>query len=290
MFNRIAQTITLKDERTLGFAEYGDPEGKPLFYFCGGNSSRLEAQWFDAIAGDLGVRLVATDRPGFGLSDFQPRRRFLDWPDDIVQLADALQIEKFSVLGLSGGSPHVCAVANKIPERVVKAGIVSGDAPMQIPGIKKGMGIPFRLMWFSAQHIPWLHRQIEGNQAQGVYKKPENLLKQMNMGLPQPDKDLFEKRPDVPEIFIRSMQECYRNGPQGAIWEGRMYTRDWGFDLGNITVPVHIWHGDVDLLAPLGFGEYLAAAIPGCQFNLMSDEGHFSLINNHSEVVFRTLV
>ena len=68
---RYNQTLKLRDGRQLGFASFGEPEGKPVFYFTGGNSSRLEGKWFEKAAQEKKTRLIVPDRPGFGLSDFQ---------------------------------------------------------------------------------------------------------------------------------------------------------------------------------------------------------------------------
>ena len=94
--DRTNQTIKLRDGRSLGYAEYGNPEGKPVFYFHGFLSSRLDWPLFDtdAIAVRLGAHIIAADRPGYGLSDFKPGRQLLDWPDDVIELADALQIDR----------------------------------------------------------------------------------------------------------------------------------------------------------------------------------------------------
>src|SRR5512136_1482675 len=110
-------TIALSDGRTLAYAEYGDPTGQPVFFFHGMPGSRLFRPP-DQITAKVGVRLITTDRPGYGLSTFQPGRRFLDWPGDIAQLADHLNMEKFAVMGHSAGGPYVAACAYALPQRV----------------------------------------------------------------------------------------------------------------------------------------------------------------------------
>ncbi len=75
------ETLRLEDGRLLGYAVYGDPEGWPIFYFHGFPGSRLEAQLADRVAARMGIRLIALDRPGFGLSDFKPRRTIFEWPE-----------------------------------------------------------------------------------------------------------------------------------------------------------------------------------------------------------------
>ncbi len=105
------QAMILPDGRVLAYAEYGDLAGRPLFFFHGGNDSRLEAAILHETAVRMGIRVIAPDRPGYGRSDFQPERTFLNWPDDVAQLADALSIPQFAVVGHSGGGPHAAAVA-----------------------------------------------------------------------------------------------------------------------------------------------------------------------------------
>ena len=103
------KTIRLRDGRLLGYAEYGVPEGKPVLHFNGFPGTRFEASLIADAAARVGVRLIGVDRPGMGLSDFQPGRRILDWPDDVLELADALGLERFAVMGVSGGGPF-CAL------------------------------------------------------------------------------------------------------------------------------------------------------------------------------------
>ena len=98
------KTITLIDGRILGYAEYGDSLGFPIFYFHGGQESRLSSKFMDSAALRLNIRLISPDRPGIGISTFQANRRFIDWGNDISQLADSLGLSKYSVFGLSGGS------------------------------------------------------------------------------------------------------------------------------------------------------------------------------------------
>jgi pimeloyl-ACP methyl ester carboxylesterase len=105
------RTLRLGDGRRLGYAERGDPGGRPLLYFHGWPGARVEARLADEPAKAAGVRLVALDRPGMGFSDFQRGRTFVDWSADVVEVADALQLDRFAVLGISGGGPYAAACA-----------------------------------------------------------------------------------------------------------------------------------------------------------------------------------
>jgi pimeloyl-ACP methyl ester carboxylesterase len=73
MEDRAAQTITLRDGRTLGYAEYGDPNGKPLLWFHGFPGCRLDGKLVEEAAGAAGVRVIAPDRPGMVYRHSSPR-------------------------------------------------------------------------------------------------------------------------------------------------------------------------------------------------------------------------
>ncbi len=110
--------LQLRDGRRLGYVDYGDPAGRPVLLFPGVPGSRLQGHPDRSIAGALGVRLIGVDRPGYGLSDDKRGRTLLDWPDDVVTLADHLGLERFALLSISGGGAYAAACAWKIPERL----------------------------------------------------------------------------------------------------------------------------------------------------------------------------
>ncbi len=126
----LSQTKIFEDGRTIGFAEYGDPHGKPIFFFHGFPGSRFEAELFHDVALANNIRIIAVDRPGMGLSSFQKDRTLLDWPDDILELADKLGVDDFAVMGISGGGPYAAACAKEIrSSRLKKVGIISAMGP-----------------------------------------------------------------------------------------------------------------------------------------------------------------
>ncbi len=155
------QICKLPDGRSLAYAGYGDPQGFPVFFFHGTPGSHIDWELFDVedTASRLGVRLIAVDRPGIGLSDYQSGRRFLDWPADLAALADRLALERFSVLGFSSGGAYALVCPLKIPERLVRVGVLNGDGPYEQPGIVEGIELMvFHLLSLSSS-APGLFRQ-----------------------------------------------------------------------------------------------------------------------------------
>lgn len=287
--NKRNQSIQLSDGRTLGYAEYGSADGTPIFYFTGGNSSRLEGQWFDDAAMKANVRLITPDRPGFGLSTFQSNRQLLDWPDDILELAEFLAIDRFSIFGLSGGGPHVLATAHKIPERINKAAIISGTAPPEMPDLYQGMWPPVRLIFLTAKRFPKVNRFLLKKMSK-FYSDKEQMLRRMKQAMPKPDVALIDNRPDIMEIFSSSAKEAHRNGVQGDALEWQLYVNPWGFNLQDIELEIALWNGLVDQQVPIGMGRYLENQLPNALLTEVEDGGHFSSINNYIEDIFKYLL
>ena len=123
--------VVLSDGRRLGYRATGAPDGDPLFYFHGFPGSRLEADLLCKEAGMGGWRVFAIDRPGIGLSDFMPGRTLHDWPRDVEEFANALRIDHFTVIGVSGGGPYAAITAWALKKRVRATGIVCGLGPLQ---------------------------------------------------------------------------------------------------------------------------------------------------------------
>lgn len=286
---KINNTITLSNGRVLGFAEYGDASGIPVFYFHGGQESRLSSAFMHKTAIELGIRIIAPDRPGIGLSTFQENRRFLDWPDDIVALADFLKIDRFSVFGLSGGAPHVLACAHKIPERLVHVSIVCGAAPYE-KGSLKGMWPPVKFFhWLATKKNDAGLRKIIWNDYKGLVKNPKERIKQFQNYLPEPDKKIMTDMPEHGWAFINGSVESYRKGIDGVVQEWKLYVEDWGFPIEKINPPIHLWFGTEDKMAPTYRAHYYEKTLPHATLKLIENEGHFSLIRNHLNEILNTL-
>ncbi len=179
-----ALSITLKDGRQLGYAEYGNPEGKPVFYFHGFPGSRLEAGHLQNVALLNRYRLIGIDRPGMGLSSFQVKRTILSWVNDVEMLADCLGINKFSIVGHSGGAPFVAACAYKIPHRLHGAAIVSGMASFEISEATASLARGQRLINGAIKMMPWIATGMM-KLTLTMLKKPwmlKQLLKKMRDG------------------------------------------------------------------------------------------------------------
>jgi len=284
--DRNNQQIKLKDGRFLGYAEYGAANGKPIFFFHGFPGSRLDWTYFDdnGAAAELNARIISVERPGIGLSDFKRGRKLLDWPDDVAELADALQLERFSVLGISGGGPYAAVCAYKIPERLTTVAIICGMGPSEAPGSKEGAA------WTLPGKSSVIRRLILLLTAMGTKERPDRIESQMIEGLKGMDKTLFLEKPELAKKILESWREAFRSGIAGVNHDAALYTHPWQFRLQDIPVEVRLWHGEQDDNVPVSVGRYVADAIPKCHATFVENEGHFSLPYNYLRDCLRVLV
>ncbi len=270
------QTLRLQDGRRLGFADFG-PEGRPVLYCHGWPSSRLEPLAFVHLARELGVRVIAADRPGYGLSDARPGRTLVDWAADVRELSEHLGLGRFGLLGLSGGGPYALACAARIPELVSGVALVCALGPTDVPGCTSGMVAVNRWLLALARHAPWLAEKVASASLRLIWGRGEQPIpKRLESNLPEADRRVLAD-PGLRQALTASTREALRGGPQGATADGLLYARPWEFDLADIRIPVHLWHGEQDVIVPPAMGHYLARNIPGCQAIFSQTDGHFSL-------------
>lgn len=270
--------ITLKDGRKLGFLECGDPKGHPVFYVHGFPGSRLQASDFHEIAKMHRCRFFGIDRPGMGLSTFNKKHTILNWSQDIIAFANHFEIDKFSIIGHSGGAPFVMACAYTIPERLSGAAIVSGIAPTTLPETKMGMSWGLRAMNMLVRYIPgfaFLLMKIQ----QKLMLKPK-IFNQFIQKLPAPDRIIFQ---DINRIntMIDTLAEAFKDGASGPAQEMRLVLKPWGFDLEKITYPITIWQGKLDVQVPASHADVYKTKLPHTKLRLFEHEAHVSTLYNH---------
>ena len=284
--DRTARHVRLIDGRSLGYAEYGDPAGRPLFFFHGWIGSRLDFRPNDEAARTLGVRVIAVDRPGCGLSDYQDDRTLLDWPEDVRELADQLGIGRFAIVGHSFGGPYVAACALKLADRVTRVGIVAGIAPLRRRGATRGMAALVRANLWLAGHVPALARPFVVLMGH-VVRRPAWVMKSALAGLPPSEVELLSR----PEFagFATGYGEMYRTGSRGPYWDALTFARPWSFSLEDVRPHVELWYGEADANVPIQMGEYYHAALPHSRLRRYPGEGHL-IFYSHAPEILATLV
>ena len=287
--NRLNQYVVLKDGRTLGFAEKGPLNGKPIFHFNGFPGSRLEITLIDdEILQDLNVLLIGVDRPGIGLSDFKRRRTLLDWPEDILELANHLNIKKFAVEGVSGGSPYSLACAYKIPQYLTACAVIGGIGPFDFEKV-----IGSKILYFIIKRLFLLFRismYFQGRTARNIEKMREKWKRDFNQ-LPPADQNILND-PSKLTLFLEEGAEAFKQGSKGVSDEGKLYTRPWQFQLEDITpdLKVHIFHGEADSIVPVSIARSMAKLIPNCTSKIYPNEGHYSVPLGYIQEILEVLL
>jgi pimeloyl-ACP methyl ester carboxylesterase len=283
--NSQSASIELNDRRQMAYSEFGDPGGKPILFFHGWPGARLQGAILDRSATSLGLRVISPDRPGFGRSDYQPDRTILDWPEDLLVLADRLQLEDFSVLGLSGGAPYALACAVKIPHRLTAVGIISGIGPSDAPDAAQGVNPKLKQTIKMCMTAPWLVRFSLWRMARKRHRDPARAFAHLLNTLPEPDREALSQ-PTIKPLALAASTDTFRNGTKGHFHEICLFARPWGFQMGDIQAPVQLWHGEEDEeILPIT-AHRQSQSIPGCRANFLTGEGHYSLyINHHREIL-----
>jgi pimeloyl-ACP methyl ester carboxylesterase len=282
--DKMVQSLALNDGRKLGFAEYGNPEGKAVFHFNGSGGSRLEYPADQSILSDLGIRFITTDRPGHGISDPQPERKLLDWPGDISQLADHLSIERFYVQGWSAGGPHALACAYLLPERVLAGALISGLAPPDRPQPYEGLPFQNRMLMTVGRSMPSFVYLLRRIMRPMIMSDPENAGKKLAATFPEVDRQVIEDF-GYQKLLVIDIQEGYRQGWQGPAQDDIIINTPWGFNIEEIKVRFDIWQGGLDKNVPLNQGQYQHELLPNSRLTVLKDQAHVYLLSHWREIL-----
>ncbi len=280
--------IRLPDSRRLAYATWGDPQGRPVLFFHGMPSSRLQFPDPSA-ASELGVRVITVDRPGSGRSDPQPGHRIADWTADVLGLADALGLDRFGVVGWSAGAPYALACAALIPDRLTGAAITTSASGMTYlydePEIFEALADDDDRATLAALEggvsAAERHAAETGEDwVRDVAERPEDLFDPIDRG-----DEWFFADPDLYANALESARDGVRQGAAALApqWVGLL--APWGFRLEDITVRVHVWAGANDVTRPVAYMHLLADRIPDHVITVWDDVGHFGIARHMRDVL-----
>ncbi|KAH7141334.1 Alpha/Beta hydrolase protein [Dactylonectria estremocensis] len=302
---RERQTFALPDGRTLGFAEYGEPDGAPVLYFHGYPSSRLEAGPVHEMGRRRGLRFIALDRPGFGLSSPQPGRTLLDWSADVRAFAEGMRLRRFAVLGLSGGGPFALACARALPRDMLAGVGLFASGPPWAAGAHH-MSLFRRATSAAANYWPtglrvlmdaavgtaqWLAatgpvaRRIDGwLMTMREVAKHIEVASSGDKKKPLEEEEEEERTiPEVREELLRVLfDEPFAQGAAAAVHEAKLLSsQDWGFALEDVDYDtVRLWHGAKDTNAPAVMIRYLADKLPHAVLREFEGDTHYTMFKH----------
>lgn len=286
-------TLRTPDGRTLAYAQWGDPDGSPIFSLHGTPGCRLNRHPDNAKVAATGARVITYDRPGYGASDRQRGRIVNDCVADVTALADELGFDEFAVTGGSGGGPHCLAVAAGLPDRITRAACIVGVAPYDALGDQWVEGM-------DPENIKEFGWALAGEErlAPELTREANEMLTRMaadpatvlgDFDIPEADREILA-RPEVAQVMTESLTECVRNGIWGWADDDIAFTVPWGFDPAAIRVPTAVWWGSKDVLVPPAHGEWLARTVPNAAVRIDTSGGHQADPDTHIAVLYSWLI
>jgi pimeloyl-ACP methyl ester carboxylesterase len=296
------QTFALPDGRTLGFATFGAESGPTVFHLHGLGDSRILGALFHEPAREQGIRVVAVDRPGIGLSTPQKKRKVLDHANDIRLLAAHLGAKTYSIMGVSGGGPYALACAYALPaEQLNTVSVVCGMGPFDLTMRNSNWTaclmfrafklFPFLLRWSRAGTI----KQIQTETADDFISKTKAQLRAWYMRFVGPtakDAVLLQDEQFLALVYEAAREGC-THGVEGHMVEYETMTAsDLGFEVEDIRadLPIDLWYGKEDAGVSWRVGEALAKMLGGKARLFVRDEAHLSLVFGCREEILRNMV
>jgi pimeloyl-ACP methyl ester carboxylesterase len=278
--------IAVGDDRQLGFAEFGDPQGRAVFWLHGTPGARrqipTEARVF---AEKHNVRLIGIDRPGIGSSTPHQYHTVIAFAEDLRAVADTLGVDKMAVVGLSGGGPYTLGCAAAMPDRIVTVGVLGGVAPTRgadaigggvmalasyVAPLLERAGLPIRL---AAVAFIWAIRPL-AEPALYLYARMS----------PEADRRLLA-RPEFKAMFLDDLLNGSRRQLAAPFADVVVFAREWGFTLEQVKVPVCWWHGDRDHIVPFGHGRHVVARLPDAELYRMPGDSHLAGLGRAEEIL-----
>jgi pimeloyl-ACP methyl ester carboxylesterase len=273
------------DGRKLAWTEFGVREGVPVVAFHGSPGSSYDFAGVSETAVSTGVRLIAVDRPGYGLSTFDPARSFERFSRDVRELADHLGFDRFAVIGHSSGGPNAAGCARFLADRLVGCAIVSGPAPPEAGITKRDVMLQNRIALRLQVMAPRLMSALWGAGLRQAQRRPDKALAYMRRALPASDVAVVE-RPDIAAgLRAGFARPVSRTAGHAAVQDIQLERKPWGFRLDDIVTHVHVWHGDADRNVAVTNGRYQAKKIPLSTLHEMRGEGHWLIYNHFDDIL-----
>jgi pimeloyl-ACP methyl ester carboxylesterase len=282
---RAVGTAEVGEGRQLGWAEFGHPDGDAVLWFHGTPGACLQVPpTVHEVALQRGFRVIAVERPGTGRSTDHRYRRIAEFGPDIEQLADGLGVQRFAVVGLSGGGPYTLAVARHLPDRVVVATLLGGIGPVRGPDAVLSYT---RLLRFAAPPLEVLRTPVGVAVSSAVrlatpVADPVFNLYARLLGFA--DRPVLG-HPQFKAMFLHDLITA--EGLRATAHDLALFARHWGFALDEVTVPVVVWHGLSDVIVPPSHGHHQAARLPRGELRVRPGAGHFAGFSEVADVLDR---
>ena len=275
----MVNTLITRGGRVLAYEESGDPCGKPVVFLHGTPGSRVGPRPREARLYPQGVRLIAYDRPGYGGSDRFVGRVVADAAADVEELADMLGIERFAVVGRSGGAPHALGCATLLPERVTRVAALVACAPRDLMGERwyDGMAALNIERYRVAEHGIDAYTAYVAEEMHRSRENPVSVMPTTHSDVPRADR-IAAAEHGIRSGLLDTFAEALSNGIGGWIDDNLALVSPWGFDLARLRSPALLWHGAEDVFSPVAHSHWLKQTIPGAELELAVGRAHLGAI------------
>lgn len=272
---RDSNHITLEDGRRLAYKKWGRHDGLTVFDFHGSPSSRHNLAIRGFRLGVVGVQMVSFDRPGYGESDSHPGRTVADTANDVRQLAEALNVARFSLLARSGGVPHALGCAALLSEQVASMACMASVAPRaMVARWDDGMTSYNQERHSTALVDPAALAQQYDDYAAAAKNDKNAILDLIGPDLPANDEYLLTNA-ILRTMVAKSHAEGLRSGGTGWTEDTIAVNSEWGFDVADIRCPTVLLHGAKDPFVSTQHTRVLRDVIPDAASVVYPDFGHF---------------
>jgi pimeloyl-ACP methyl ester carboxylesterase len=282
--DRHSRVLRLADGRRLVYAEFGDPHGPPVLALHGTPGSRFMFALTDAAARERGLRIVAPERPGYGLSDFRRLDTLPQMAQDVKALADALELRRFALIGVSGGGPHAVAAAASMGSRIALLALVSPVGPIAECRGRIRMSRLHRLIFTRMGRSPRACAAFFWSLRSLVRWTPGVAYRGLTQRVTQSDRSVLA-RPEVRANLQMAIREGLRPGINGALQDLRLFCAPWGLPLADIDVPAVMWQGSDDTIVPPQAAYHLAETLPNCRLDVIQGAGHYWVFDQFGRVL-----
>ena len=252
--------------------DWGPRDAHPVVFHHGTPSTSMSLPGGWAHIHSTGARIITFDRPGYGGSTNRPGRKVGDAGDWTAAIADALGLDRISVMGTSGGGPHAAAAAARLGDRVTRVCVSVGLGPVGLEGFDHLAGmLPESTDEFerAARSEPELRGFIEAHMAE------EEPLAVWNEQIPPSDQEVMA-RPDVQREEQEEDAALGVGGNEGWLEDDlAFFGRPWDCDLSRITAEVLLVFGGADVFVPHAHGDAYLRAIGHGQLVKLPTAGHY---------------
>lgn len=278
--------VTVVDAKgsTVGYYEFGDPDGKPVLAFHGTPACGAGFAFADAPARARGLRVIAPDRPGVGRSSRRASWLVRDYPAMVAAFADAMHIDRFGVWGYSGGGPYAVACVATLGNRVSAAAVASGMGEVGVFARPRDFEKTDRQMLSLAVKHPTIARRVMGASGWLAKKSPKSAMRSFVKQLDDSDRAVLATLGE-PQQVMALFTRAFQNGAHGVVADYAAIARPWGCDLWAAKLPITVWQGTDDRMVPVHHAEQLAARLPKATLKLWDGEGHLGTITHVDEVL-----